>query len=341
MSARSLFSMRSLAVTGVLLAIASVLLARQFLGGDWLDRRDSLRIAAYEGDVGALQWIAQEQGFYDKVGLDVELKGFPSGQAATKALRAGGVDVATAAEFVVASLGFEDASLRVIGNICHYRNKGIVARRDRGIATAADLKGRKIGVTIPSGSEYALHVFLALNGVDVDATEIVNVPAPRIVEALAQGEVDAISTWEPHVRNATLRLGDNGVAFEGGSFDTYLLLLTRENNVQASPRALKKLLHAMTLAEDWLRAHPDEARAYIVRRFKVEDDYVANLWPNMNFSVNLPQELLPAMDGEAIWLNKRKGDQAAASIPNFAGFVWADGMRAVKPAAVTLFSRSD
>ncbi|MEW6165383.1 MAG: NrtA/SsuA/CpmA family ABC transporter substrate-binding protein [Pseudomonadota bacterium] len=333
-------SLRFVAVTGAALALASVLLAHQFMGdGSWFDTRERLRVGAYEGDVGVLQWIAQEQGYYDKVGLDIELQGFPSGKAATDALAAGKIDVATAAEFVVASRSFKEADLRVLANICHYRNKGIVARRDSGIEQPADLKGKKIGVTVPSGSEYALHVFLALNGVKLSDVEIVPTPAPEIVAALAAGKVDAISTWEPHVRKAQDSLGENASLFEGSSFDTYLLLLTREANTQTQPRALKKLLRAMVMAEDWLRVHPEEAKAFIAKRFKVEGDYVANLWPRMNFTVNLPQEILPAMDGEALWLKRGKGE-AAADIPNYADFVWSDGMQAVRPSAVTLFAKS-
>jgi ABC-type nitrate/sulfonate/bicarbonate transport system substrate-binding protein len=52
---------------------------------------DNLRLGAYDGDVGALEWIAQERGFFDKVGLTVEMKPYPSGNAAVDAMRKGEV----------------------------------------------------------------------------------------------------------------------------------------------------------------------------------------------------------------------------------------------------------
>lgn len=297
---------------------------------------DTLRLGAYEGDVGALAWIAQEQGLYGKVGLDVDLKGYVSGKEAADALRAGQVDVAVASEFVVASRSFSEPDLRVMGSIAFYRNKGVVARRDRGIASPADLRGKRIGVTSPSGAEYSLTVFLALHGLTVQDVTPVNLAPQEIVAALGKGDLDAAITWDPHVRAIEQALGANGISFQGGGLDSYLLLVTRQDVVMAHDKATARLLRALVLAEDWLHAHPEAAQAYIAARFKVDPAYVESMWGRTQFSVSLPQELLSAMDSEARWLDLQDG--ARDSIPNYSLFIRPDELLAVKPSAVTLLS---
>lgn len=302
---------------------------------------EHLRLGAYEGDVGALEWIAKDKGFFDRLGLNVEIKGFNSGKAATDALKAGQVDVATASEFVFAALSLSDPEWRILGNICHYRNKAVIGRRDRGIATPADLKGKRVGVTMPSGAEYSLHVFLALQGLTTRDITPVGLNPKELVDAIAGGTVDAAITWQPHVQAIEKRLGRTGVTFPGDSYDIFLLLLARQEAAATMDSAIRKLLGGLLLAEEWVLANPEEAKRYMATRFKLDTAYVDNLWPHMRLTVDFPQELMTALDGEASWLLKRQGTTAAvgSAIPNYGGFILPGPLKAIRPQAVTVFAR--
>lgn len=330
---------------GVVIASLVALLAWDSAAlSEWIDwhlfgRKEVLRLGAYEGDVAALEWIAAERGFFEGVGLEVEMKGFASGKAASDALRAGAIDVATASEYVVVTRSFAEPDLRVFGSISYYRNKAIVARRDLGIDQAADLKDKRIGVTQPSSAEYSLNVFLAIHGLDNDDVTLVNLAPDKIVGALVDGAVDAAITWEPHVRKIQEALGARGVTFEGKDFDAYLLLLGRQEYVDGHSRALRKLLQALVRAEDWVRANPAEAKRLLAARFSLDAAYLDALWPRLWLEVRLPQELLATMDGQARWLAK-EGRTQTATIPNFASFLRPDELKAVRPSAMTLFAET-
>lgn len=327
-------------VLGVVAAVTlALLIAQPAVLMGWVSPGDKeplrLRLAAYEGDVGALEWIALEQGFYERVGLKAEVRGYVSGKEAMDALRSGQADVATASDYVFVTGSFNDPDLRTLASISHYRNKGVVGRRDHGIEHPADLKGKKIGLTSPSGAEYTLYVFLALNGLSDKDVTIVNLPPQGIVEALKSGTIDAGITWQPHVQTLQSVLGDNGVTFEGSVFDVYLLLATRQDLLAGNRTGIKRLLHALTLADDWVRGNPVAAKALVARRFGLDPAVVERQWPNMGFGLNLPQELLVAMDGEARWLAARGKGQ---TIPDYTGFIAADPLREVDASAVTLFT---
>ncbi len=302
---------------------------------------EKLRLGAYEGDVGALAWIAKDNGFFDKVALSVDIQGYASGKAATDALKAGQVDVATAAEFVFASLTLADDKLRILGNVCHYRNKAMLGRKDRGIAVPSDLRGKRVGVTVPSGAEYSLYVFLAQNGLSLRDITQVPLNPKELVEALAAGRIDAALTWQPHVQTLEQQMGKAVVTFPGDSYDQFLLLIAASDFTRTQASALRKLMAGLLLAEDWVLKHPAEAKHYLATRFKLTPDYVAMLWPQMRLTMNFPQELMTALDGEASWLVKRKSAGAAAvpGLPNYATFIQPEFLKFVRPEAVTVITR--
>lgn len=299
---------------------------------------EQLRLGAYEGDVGAMEWIAKDKGFFDKVGLSVDIKGFASGKAAMEALKAGQVDVATAAEFVFASQTLADDRLRILGNVCHYRNKAMLGRKDRGIVVPSDIRGKRVGVTVPSGAEYSLYVFLAQHG--LSARDITQVPlSPKdLVESLVDGRIDAALTWQPHVQTLERKMGQTVVTFPGDNYDQFLLLIAPVEFTSRNASVLRKLMMGLLLAEDWLLKNPEEAKRYIATRFKLSPDYVAMLWPHMRLTVNFPQELMTALDGQGRWLLK-KNAAASPAIPDYSKLVQPEFLKAVRPEAVTFIMR--
>lgn len=295
-----------------------------------------LSVGAFSGDVGALAWIAKEQGFFERVGLNVEMHGYASGKDSVDALRARQVDVATASEFVVADRSFREPDLRILASVCQYWNKGLIGRRDHGILKPGDLKGKRIGVTTTSTAEHTLAVFLAMQGLLMKDVQAVNLAPKQMVEQIGVGAIDAAMTWQPHVDSIERQLGDNAVSLLDRGSDAYLLVMARQDALPEKKEAFTRFLRALLLAEDWVRADPARARKWLAVRFALDDPYVQNLWPKMRLEVRLPQEILDIMDGEARWL---AGTHGGGALPDYSQSLYSAPLASVKPAAVTLFSR--
>jgi len=296
----------------------------------------TLRLAAYEGDVGALNWIAQDRGFFQRAGINVVIKGYNSGNAAIEAMRAGEVDVATAADLVVAKRSFDETDLRIVADICRYWNKGMIGRRDHGVTNPAALRGKRIGVPATSSAEHNLMVFLALHEISTSDVTIVDLQPAQLVEAIAGGSIDAAIVWQPHVLAIERRLGANAVTLMEGGTEAHLLLVTREATLSAQPAGLTGLLKGVVQADTWVADHPDLAKAWLANRFALTQDYLEVIWPRMQLAVSLPQEILAAMDSEARWIAKTYHKDTT---PVFTETVHAALLMAVKPSAVTVFTK--
>jgi NitT/TauT family transport system substrate-binding protein len=191
---------------------------------------DQLTLAAAAYLTGALVYVAEDQGFFEKNGLAVTIKNYGSGKDCADALINGEVDIATSAGFVFVSNSFDHADLRVFGTVATAQVKELVARKDKGITAIDDLAGKKIGVTRKSGAEFLLGVFLTFNALSFKDVDLVDLKASEIVEAMSNGDIDAAFTWDPYTYNLKKELGENAISWFGGQD----LLKTIMKNLKSS-----------------------------------------------------------------------------------------------------------
>ncbi len=134
------------------------------------------------------------------------------------------------------------------------------------VKTVADLKGMKVGFSTPGASAWEIgSVFLKNAGLDPekDIEYIALGGNPAVIyTALKTGKVDAFVSWEP----TTTRVIEDGVAFPLiriwdpqehkkyiGEKALSLMLITREDVIQAKPDMLRRLVNAHKKALAFIR----------------------------------------------------------------------------------------
>ena len=75
---------------------------------------EKITVASAEYLTGTLVYVAEDQGFFKKNGLEVTIKDYGSGKACADALMAGEADISTSADNVFVSNSFKHADLRVL-----------------------------------------------------------------------------------------------------------------------------------------------------------------------------------------------------------------------------------
>ena len=135
-------------------------------------------------------YVAQELGFFKDENLTVEIVRFEGGVGALRAMAAGGVDIAgTSSEPLVTAIA-QGVEVRAIGTYSPVISQ--VFAVGAGIKTAADMKGKKIGIQEPGGFADALsRAYLKKNSIDPkDVTFVTTTTAAR-VQQLISGGVDS------------------------------------------------------------------------------------------------------------------------------------------------------
>ena len=298
------------------------------------DAPETVRIGAVTQGIGGLVFIADELGYFKRRGINAEIKKYDAGAFAVDALLGDEVDVAAAAEFVLVQKGFDHRDLRTFGQIADAKTMGIVARKDHGIEKPPDLKGKKIGLTRGSVSDFFLGRFLERESIPLSGVRMVDLAPTPAEEALSHGSVDALMLWEPNVGRMVERLGENAVSLPiQGRDDFYVLLVTKEGFLRKSPLAAEKMLRALIDAEEFADKHPEDAPRIIDRRAGSRQGDARLAAAKCTLAVRLDQALLPLMEAEAHWMI-RNNLTPKREMPNYFDMIYLKALEAVKPDAV-------
>jgi sulfonate transport system substrate-binding protein len=336
---RSYYNRPIFRITAVVavLAIGSYFFMRDQAGRMPVGPYEKITIAYSATPDSALAQIAQAKGYYLQEGLDVTPQKYPYGKVALDAVREGKADFATVAEMPIMFAIMNGGKVNVIATIqTSFLNYAIFARKDRGILSPPDLKGRKIAVTCGTSLDFFMGAFLAAQGILRKDVTVVHMMPEKMAEAVERGDVDAIVAWSYIVIQVQKKLGDKGVTFYDDDLYTQTFnIATTQDYIRTKPENIKKMLRALVKAEKFVAQDPAEAQAIVADFSNIDKAVIGEMWADENFSVTLDQSLLLAMEDESQWaIESRLTDKR--QIPNYLNYIYCDGLESVKPNAVRI-----
>ena len=303
---------------------------------DYSGRMENITIGAPPLEQNALIYIADDQRLFVRNSLNIAIKDYDSGMTAVNGMLKGEVGIAEAAEFPFVRTVFQKEQIWVIACNDKFENDYIVGRKDRRIKKVSDLKGKRIGVSLKTINEFYLGRFLGLNGINMEDIAPVDISPGQFVDAIAGGDVDAIIAWQPYINQILEKEGNSVVVWPAQSAQAvYGVLVCSHGWLTQHADALKRFLKALAEAEDYLVHHPDEAKAIVRKRLNYDDSYMARIWPQHRFSLSLDQTLIVAMKDEAQWMIN-SNLTSEKTIPDFVNYLYTDGLKTVKPEAVSI-----
>jgi NitT/TauT family transport system substrate-binding protein len=286
-------------------------------------------------------WIAEGKGFFLKEGLDVEIREFESGRTALRTmLNDEGIDIVTAAQTPVVSNSFKRNDYAIVGNIFYSENDvKILARRDKGIKFPVDLKGKTVGITVGSSGHFFLSLFLSLERIAMSDVTTIDLEATHLAQALVEGQVDAIATWEPHIYKAAKALGEKSLILpSGGIYREDYYLVARKDFIKNRTEALKRFLRAIKKGEEFIQKNRKEAIAMITQRLKMDKEILMATWGYFSFQLFLDQSILLSLEDNARWAISNKHTDSS-KMPNYLDYICTDALKAIDPSAVMVAGR--
>lgn len=281
--------------------------------------------------------IAAAKGFFAGEGLEVTLVPVSDGKAGIDLVLAGKADIAMAAEVPFVLAVMKGGALSIAANMLDNPDgHAVIARRDRGIAAAADLAGKKLGISFGTSGEYFLWAFLIRNKLAPDSVTLVDLPPGQLAPALAQGTIDAAATWQPHALDAQAALGKNAVTFAPSDVYTQLnVLVARSDFLKQRRSAIEKLLRALLKAEQLTHAQPAESLALVAAWLARDAEALRPLWKSLRFRIEMQQSDLITLEDQVRWAMAR-GIVEHGPAPNFLSHLHLDALLAVMPERVTV-----
>lgn len=267
---------------------------------------DTIRIA-HNSNAGVLPArVAEEQGYFEDAGLDVEFTKVENIGTLPPALGKSFDIVLTAPTSVISAksqgidmVGAAGATVDVPDN----PTSGVVTTKDSGISEWKDLKGKKLGVLTETGTLHTATLYaLDKVGLSADDIEIVQVDGPAQADQLKAGRIDAVETLAPF-RGQLLANKDNvdigdpylEMAPEIGA----LMWGTSGTWAEQNPAELKDFRAALDRAIDYIKSNEKESRATLKDYTGLPDEVVEKAELPTYVSDLRPQDL-------EVWLEAMK-----------------------------------
>src|SRR6266576_6432497 len=143
--------------------------------------------------------LAERRGYFKDYGLNVSIVDFEGGSQSLDALLGGSVDLVTGAYEHVLHVQAKGQDIRAVIELGRFPGIVLAVRKDRPFKSHADLKGLKIGVTVPGSSSHCFVLYLMAKAglAPADATFVGVGGGPAAVDATKAGDIDAISNLDP------------------------------------------------------------------------------------------------------------------------------------------------
>ena len=187
--------MKSKKFSGLLIAFAAL---AAFNGSSYAE---TLKVGYLPTTGHGKFFVAKEEGFFTKEGLDVELVEFQNSADGMNAIIAGKLDTgAFGTTGPIAHLS-KGAKIKIIGGIMG-GDAAIITTADNAntLSTISSLRGKKIATVRMASGDAVLRGALKDKGInwktDVQIFELKNPSA--VIEAVKSGQVDAGVVWGPH-----------------------------------------------------------------------------------------------------------------------------------------------
>lgn len=146
--------------------------------------------------VDSHMWLAEERGYFEDRGVEIEPTQFDSGISLGQALSGGSVDLAGMGA-VISNFPAQGQGTAVLTNNIEADTAQIFVDAESGIESVADLEGEEVALTEGTTAHVLLQTALEAEGLHSDDVEVVNSEMPTAVNAFISGSVPALATWSP------------------------------------------------------------------------------------------------------------------------------------------------
>jgi NitT/TauT family transport system substrate-binding protein len=213
---------------------------------------------------------AKKLGLYERAGLDVSIEEGRGSSTTAQLVATGGTDVGYAEASSVMQVRSKGAPITMFSVIYPMNSMAIIALKDGPVKSPADLKGKRLAVTLGTSQAILLDPILKKIGLTQDDVQLMNIDSSAMAPVLLQGQVDAIlggaTVHSNLVRNAgkdvnEMLYADLGVNLVG------LSLVARDDRLKADPDLFRKFAEASIQGWAAARDNPDAAADAVVEAF--------------------------------------------------------------------------
>ena len=221
----------------------------------------------YSAWPGWFVWaVADEEGIFDDVGVNVDLKYFADYLTSLEAMSTGKIDAnSQTLNDTLVSVSAGSDQVIVVTNDNSAGNDAIIV--DKSITSIEDLKGKKVAAEQGTVDHYLLLLALKQAGLTEKDVQFTPMLTDAAAAAFVAGKVDAVGVFAPFTTTALGLKGSKAIAtskdFPGAIPDH---LVFGSGFVEAHPAEVQAVVQTWFDTLAWIGQNPDQATATMAKR---------------------------------------------------------------------------
>ncbi|WP_437592114.1 ABC transporter substrate-binding protein [Sorangium sp. So ce1000] len=212
--------------------------------------------------------IAEEKGFFDQQGVNVELVFNPDLYGMISDFTAGKVDGLPWTMEVVVRILAKEPDVRVVLYLGQTAGADVIMARPE-IEKISDLKGKRIAAKTGALGEMLVSEMLERSGLAIDDVTLVNASETDVIPFLSNNTIQAAHTWEPYATQAA-KSGAKAIFSSKetpGLFADFAMF--RGAALRDRPDDVRAFIRAWFQAVEFWQAHPQEGNEIIAKALKI------------------------------------------------------------------------
>jgi len=237
----------------------------------------------YQDIADWLLFVARDLKLFEKAGLAPTYVKFIAGRPMIAAAQEKSIDVADlgSVPFLIGLAQGVDWAMIGISTEGAYI-EGIVARKDSGINTLADLRGKRIGYFRGSTSHYGIMMALRQSGIRPDQVTLLDMTPETQLAALTNKDIDATEVWEPWIQRMVHEANARIITTEGdsGIYTNVTGYVARRDWLRDNRETAVRFHRALLMAYDIVQKDPDIAVSTVAQEMGLKEAWMRTIYEN-------------------------------------------------------------
>lgn len=281
--------------------------------------------------ISGISIVAKQRGLFLQHGLEVQVSNFTTGKQCLDTVIGGAAEIATTAEAPTTAAAMAGQPVAFLART-EYSDLKTLASTASGIATPADLKGKRLAYTAGTGSEVYTMTLLHTAGLKPDDVKLVNLRPQDMIAALSSNSIDAYDTWEPHISNGKKALDDQVRELDTkGIYSETFNIVVMQDFLKAKPQVVHDFLAALLEAEAWMTANREDAITLVAEAVNIPRADLAPIWGSFMFGIAIDQRTLDILNAHSQWRLDSGNHPPGATMPDWTKVIAAEPLRSLAP----------
>ncbi|WP_407894528.1 aliphatic sulfonate ABC transporter substrate-binding protein [Lacticaseibacillus sp. N501-2] len=218
-------------------------------------------------------------------GYKVVFKEFQDGTALTTALKSGDIDYARVGDVppVTAQANGLDFVYIAAGSD-KVQGSGIEVKKNAGIESLADLKGKTIAYTKGTSSQYMLIQALKKAGLTESDVKMVSMDQATAAVAFAKGTIDAWASWDPYTATAEVNNDATLLVDDAGLAKNRDFLISTQTYATKNKTVSKLLTQYLSDDMTWANTHKAQLTTMMMKMLKLKKSIVQKMVDRRTYS---------------------------------------------------------